>query len=449
MIPSVESRPGIARAAAILIGAGLLLASCESTFFGTPEAPPLPGERVSVLKLGTQLVPDEALASLKVRLPRPWRNPDWPQEGGYSSHAMHHLDLPDSLSLAWRADIGTAASGDQRMVNDPVVGDGRIYTIDAGSTVSAFAVGDGNEVWQEDLTPEDEDDDLFGGGLGYWQGTLYVTTPFAKVMALDAASGQTRWEVSLPAPMHAPPAISDGRVFVQTVDDHLFVLAADDGRQLWDYQAVSEPTTLLGGPAPAVLGTTMVAAFSSGEVFAFQVETGRVLWSEQLGAVGASASAGTLTDIHGAPVMDRELAFAASYAGTLAGLDLRRGGRAWDAGIGSTQAPWVAGDFLFMLTTDSELLCITRGDGRIRWVTQLPQFEDPEERTGPIYWSGPVLGGDRLLVTSSTAEAYSVSPYTGAILGRFELPAKTFLPPIIADGTLYFLSDDAELIALR
>jgi outer membrane protein assembly factor BamB len=335
------------------------------------------------------------------------------------------------------------------MVNEPVAGDGRVFTIDAGSTVSAFDARDGKPVWQEDLTPEDEDDDLFGGGIGYWQGTLYVTTPFAKVIALDAATGQKRWETALPAPLHAPPSISDGRVFVQTVDDHLFVLAADDGRQLWDYQAVSEPTTLLGGPAPAVLGTVLVAAFSSGEVYAFQVETGRVLWNEQLGGVGAAASSGTLTDIHGAPVIDRELTFAASYAGTLAALDLRRGGRAWDAGIGSAQTPWVAGDFLYVLTNDAELVCLVRADGRVRWVTPLPRFEDPEERTGPIYWSGPVLGGDRLLVTSSVGDAFSVSPYTGKILGRFELPARTFLPPIVADGTLYFLSDDAELIALR
>ncbi|MBX6323430.1 MAG: PQQ-binding-like beta-propeller repeat protein [Rhodospirillaceae bacterium] len=445
----MTSRSAALRAAWAL-GLAAVLAGCDSTFFGKPEGPPLPGERISVLKMGTQLVPDEALASLQVRLPRPWRNTDWPQAGGYTGHAMHHLALPDDLKVAWRADIGTSASRDQRMVNDPVVADSRIFTIDAGSRLSAFSVADGKRLWSEDLTPEEEEADLFGGGLGYWQGTLYVTTPYAKVLALDPANGERRWEVSLPAPMHAPPTISDGRVFVQTVDDHLFVLAADDGRQLWDYEGVSEPTTLLGGPSPAVLGTVAVVAFSSGEVFAFQVETGRVLWSESLGGAGlVPGSASTLSDIRGSPVIDRDLVFAASYAGTLAALDLRRGGRAWDAGIGSAQQPWVAGDYLYVLTNDAELVCMRRTDGRIRWVTQLPRFQDPEEKSGPIYWSGPVLGGDRLIVTSSAAEAYSVSPYTGAILGRFELPARTFLPPIIADGTLYFLSDDAELIALR
>jgi outer membrane protein assembly factor BamB len=43
----------------------------------------------------------------------------------------------------------------------------------------------------------------------------------------------------------------------------------------------------------------------------------------------------------------------------------------------------------------------------------------------------------------------SFSPYTGAALGRVTLPDGTFLTPIIANETLYVLTDEADLIALR
>jgi outer membrane protein assembly factor BamB len=324
-----------------------------------------------------------------------------------------------------------------------------VFTIDAGSTVTAFSLADGSEQWQVDLTPDEEDDDLFGGGLGWWRGTLYVTTPFARVFALDEATGAVRWETAVAAPMRVPPAVSDGRVFVMTIDNELVVLAADDGRRLWNHQAVGGPAQLLGGPTPAVLGTVMVAAFSSGELFAFQVETGRILWSDQLAGLAAGGIGDVLTDIHGRPLIDRDLAFAVSYAGSFAGIDLRRGGRAWDVNLASSQTPWVAGDYLYLVTADAELVCVLRRDGRIRWITALPKYEDPEDLSGPILWSGPVLGGDRLLLTNSLGEAYSVSPYSGKILGRFDLPAPTYQAPIIVDGTLLFISDNAELIALR
>ena len=75
-----------------------------------------------------------------------------------------------------------------------------------------------------------------------------------------------------------------------------------------------------------------------------------------------------------------------------------------------------------MLTSDAEIVCLSRRDGRIRWVTPLPRFEDAADREGPIEWVGPVLASDRLIVASSAGEALAVSPYTGRIMGRIRLP---------------------------
>jgi hypothetical protein len=60
-----------------------------------------------------------------------------------------------------------------------------------------------------------------------------------------------------------------------------------------------------------------------------------------------------------------------------------------------------------------------------------------------------VLAGDRLIVTGSNSDAYSISPYTGEILGKIELPGRSHLAPIIVNGTLLMLTDNAELIAMR
>jgi hypothetical protein len=60
-----------------------------------------------------------------------------------------------------------------------------------------------------------------------------------------------------------------------------------------------------------------------------------------------------------------------------------------------------------------------------------------------------VLASDRLIVTGSSGEALSISPYTGEILGRMELSSSAHLPAIVAGDTVYILSDDAVLTALR
>jgi outer membrane protein assembly factor BamB len=82
-------------------------------------------------------------------------------------------------------------------------------------------------------------------------------------------------------------------------------------------------------------------------------------------------------------------------------------------------------------------------------VTQLPEFENPKSKTDRIIWTGPVLASDRLIVASSDEEAYAVSPYDGRIMGKISLPDGVTIGPIVAGDTVYFLSDDGELVAYR
>ncbi len=422
----------------------LALGACDKTKV------PLPGQRVSVLQLDRDLAVDPALADVSVQLPRPYVNDAWAQAGGNQAHAMYHLAAGNGvLGQAWSASIGSSADSANRLLAEPVVADGMVFTLDAESLVSAYSASGGGRAWSSDLTPEVDDDDLFGGGVAVAEGKVFVTTPFAKLIALDERSGAKLWEVDAPAPMRSPPAVSDGRIFTLTIDNQLVVYATDDGRRLWSNAGVEEAAGLLGGTTPAVLGDVVVAAYTSGELLAFDVVSGRSLWSDSLAGKSRGDAVAALTDIRGRPVIDRDLVIAIGNGGVMAAIDLQRGGRVWDASLGGTQSPWVAGDFIYVLTNNSEVICLARGDGRIKWIQQLPKFEDPVDHEDPIYWSGPVLAGDRLLVTGSNGVAVSISPYSGDVLGKQELPDSSHLPPVVANQTVYILSDDARLIALR
>jgi outer membrane protein assembly factor BamB len=433
---------------AVLLAAAFGLTACD-TFFGEEDGPPLPGERISVLRLNRTLVPDPALSDLRVRLPEPYANTEWPQPGGFSTHAMQHLAAGESLNKAWASSVGQGSGDDRFILAQPVVAGGRIYAVDAGDTVTAFDAQSGGQAWRVDLTPADENDDLFGGGLAIDGERLFVTTPYGEVAAVDVASGKVLWQIKVGGPLRSAPAASGGRVFVVTTDNQLFALAQDDGRRLWDYTALAQDAGLLGGSTPAVAGAVVVAAFSSGELFAFSVDSGRTLWSDSLAGTARGDAIATLADIRGLPVIDRGRVIAVSNSGTMTAIDLERGGRLWNASIGSSQTPWVAGDFVYVLSTAGEVICLTRDEGRVRWIESLPQFQNEKDREDPIVWSGPVLVGDRLIVTSTAGDALSLSPYTGEPLGRIQLPSSAHLPPIVANSTMYMLSDNGELTAFR
>ena len=248
--------------------------------------------------------------------------------------------------------------------------------------------------------------------------------------------------------MNAPVA-SGGRVFVSSQDNHLFALAQTDGRRLWDHQGITESAGILESTSAAVAGEFVIAPYTSGELFALRVQNGRPAWNDMLTSTGSGTALAELDDIAGRPVVDRDMVFAISHSGVMAAITLNTGDRTWSRDIGGIQTPWVAGDFIYVVSTDQQLICLTRKEGRVKWIHQLPRWEDPADKSDAIVWAGPVLVSDRLILVSSQGYAVSISPYTGQLLGRIQIPAAAFIAPVVANDTLYLLTNDAQLVALR
>jgi len=433
----------------ILAGLAVISLSACDTWFGEDEAPPLPGERISVLLHERSIKPDENLDNQEIILPPPTMNDEWPQAGGFANHAMHHIKIADNLTKAWRIDVGSASDDSDRIVAQPVVADGKIFTMDSENTVTAFDSETGKSLWDLDLTPDHEDDGHISGGLAYENGRLFVATGFAIVFAIEADTGKVIWTAKAESPMRAAPTARGNRLFVITLNNKLIAYDGRDGKVLWDYTGISENASILGGASPAVDQGVVVAAFSSGDVVALKVENGNQIWNENLTGKRRTNAISALTAIRGRPVIDRGRVYVISSSGTFTAIDLKSGRRYWSKELSSQETPWIAGDYLYIVTPDAELVSVNRMNGNIHWVTALPRWEDEEDRKGNLTWSTPILASNRLIVAGSNGEAYSISPYTGEILGKVEMPDKITVAPLAANGTLFFLSDGADLVAYR
>jgi len=434
----------------LLISVSLALSGCDMPeWLGEGEDPPLPGERISILLLEDKLKADPTIADLDVRLPRPYVNDDWPQSSGHPTHAMHHLALGDALELIWRVDIGAGSDDLERLMAAPIYANDMIYVLDANSHVSARRADNGELIWRYNLTPKGEEKGAIGGGLAYGDGTLFVTTGYGEVRALEPENGAEIWVAKIGIPIRGAPTFDRGKVFAISYDNRLHALNAIDGSVQWSHVGISENAGLIGAASAASQGAMLVVPYSSGELFALRAANGQVAWADSLTRVGRLTSLSQLGDINGAPVIDRGRVFAVSHAGRMVAIDLRTGRRIWDQDIGSIQTPWVAGNFVFVVTSDAQVVAMSRDNGRVRWVRQLARYGDPEDRVDPIQWAGPLLAGDRIIVASSEGAVIAISPYTGEVIGQIAVPDGVSISPIVANGTLYLLTDNAELLAYR
>ena len=446
MRPMTGRARRLSRRSVVLLPA--LLGGC-SWFEGllNDDKPPLPGKRIALMNTHHGLDVDENHA--RVVLPPPVANADWPQAGGNPAHVMGHLAVGDTLQAAWRVDIGEGGGYRRKITAQPVIAGGRVFTMDSDAVVTAYDVASGAQLWRVDTQAEDDRSTNVGGGIAVDGDTLYAGTGRAEVLALEAATGKIRWRKTVSSPVRSAPTVAEGRIFVATLDNQLQALATDDGRRLWGFQAQPAETTVLGLPAPAYAEGLVVAGFGSGDIVGLRATSGSVAWSDSLAASRGRNSLLDLSAVRGLPVVSDGRVYVGGLGGLTISLDLRTGRRLWEREVATGDMPWLAGDWLFLLSTEGQVAALARADGAVAWVTQLPLYQDEEKKRDPIRWIGPVLAGDRLILGSTDARAVAVSPYTGEIMGEQKLSGAMSVPAAVAGRTVYVITDDATLVALR
>src|SRR6185503_20224085 len=293
----------------VLAAASMLLSGCSvlseigGWFTTSGKKSNLRGVRIPVMSLDSDIKPDATIAGTPVVLPPPYRNPEWPQPGGYASNAMYHLAAPGRLRQIWSEDAGKGNDIDSHLTSPPVIGGGLIYALDSEAHIYVFRATDGHPVWNRRLAPKNGTDmptlwgllgkaNTFdppqgaGGGVAYDDGKIFVTSGFGVLRCMDAKTGRDLWQKDLKMPIINAPVVNGGRIFVSTHDNHLYAMAETDGRTLWENQGIAEAAGILASTNVAVSGETVIAPYTSGELFALRVQNGQVGWSDVLSRTG-------------------------------------------------------------------------------------------------------------------------------------------------------------------
>jgi outer membrane protein assembly factor BamB len=435
---------------ALMIAAAFAASGCSVLKKGKKTNTPVLGQRIAVLTGENDVTVDPATTSLPMSLPEAVANTDWTQSGGSASKSMGQLALGTALANAFSVQAGRGSSLTARLSATPIVANGHVFVTDTIGTVRAFDGRTGAQLWASQ-TPSEKggEQSLYGGGIAYDQGRIYATNGLGYVVALDERNGGLVWKVRPAGPLRGSPTIASGAVYVMSQDNQIFSLKEENGATNWSQPASLEIAGVFGSASPAVGQGTVVAGFSSGELNAYRYENGRQVWQDALQRTSIRTSVSSLNDIDADPVIDNGQVIAVGGGGRMVALDLITGQRQWELNLAGISTPWLAGDWIFVVTDDSKLICVYRQNGHIRWINQLPEFQKAKSKKGEIEYSGPVLAGGRLIVTGSNGALIFVDPTTGAFQSQTAVGAGVSLSPVVANSTLYLFDDRGRLHAFR
>lgn len=414
----------------------------------------LPGERIAVrdtLAGVTERDTGAANRAEPVAIPAQTGNAEWTQRGGSASHHIANPAIRAAVAPVWSAAIGAAEGRKSRITADPVVAGGRIFTIDAASTVTATG-GDGGTLWQAGLTPANEKaGDRSGGGLAYSGGRLFATTGFGELVALNPATGQVLWRQKLDAPVSGAPTAVGDRVYVVGRNAVGWAIDAATGKVDWTLPGTSATSGVIGTGAPAVGDGTVVFPFASGDLIAVTTGGGAERWTANLSGQRLGRAWSSIRDITSDPVIVGNRLYAGNQSGRVAAIDLTSGERIWSAREGAYGPVAVTGSDIFLINDEAQLVRLSSSTGEKVWAVPLPHYTATKEKKRAeihVHY-GPVLAGGRLFVASSDGELRIFDPASGALVGNAPIPGGAATAPVVAGGAAYVVSRDGKLHAFR
>jgi outer membrane protein assembly factor BamB len=264
-------------------------------------------------------------------------------------------------------------------------------------------------------------------------GVLYGASS-REIFAVDAASGEVKWQASLVRAVLAPVGLQQGLVVAVMDPDTVIAYHASTGQPAWQHS--------LGATAGAIRVTVgsdgVYLAAPQGRLVALSLADGHQLW--------ALTIPGALTP----PASTRDRVFIGSSDNVFYALNSRNGHLEWKWRTGGDVVGATADrDAAYFVSLDNILRAVNRGNGNQRW-----QKDTGTRPTGAPHVVGPIV-----VVPGVAATLSAFSVLTGAPVGSFSPPSSAELEfegdPMFDPVLLPFevaaaiLTRDGRVIALR
>ncbi|MBQ3565358.1 MAG: PQQ-binding-like beta-propeller repeat protein [Alphaproteobacteria bacterium] len=347
-----------------------------------------------------------------------------------------------TLSEKWSASLDFESSDQIRPLSSTVAAEGKVFCMDAAGIVYAFDEKSGHLIWKISTTHKNKDGQV-GGALAFSDGHLIVSTSFAEAFSLDAKTGSIQWRKKIPAPCKGDGiTVDSGKAYLLCDNGVLQVLNISDGSVIWAHSGMPTFTTYAGSAGVAVCDGVVYVAYPSGEVFAL-LENGSVLWSAIISKFSFSNASKSFSHPRACPIVKDNILYVVCASRQITAFDIKNGNILWQRDHGSTQTPALSGNSLFIYDDNSELVCLNKDTGNVKWSKKLSDNSE-------IVWYGPILSSDGLILTSSKGNVICLSAKDGSTIKAFDADsAGISVPPTVANETLYILGDSGKLAAYK
>jgi len=340
------------------------------------------------------------------------------------------LKSKTKLDLNWSIPTGKSTKSDSFLKLKPAIHKAVVYTADASGQVLAIDKNTSHVVWSVQLK------EGLVSGPTVAEGVVALGTNASSFVLLNQADGRQLMRKNVSGEVLSKPIISNHRVIVKTIDGNLYAFDLKTGKKLWMSEHGAPHLILKASSSPILLGKLVLVGFSDGKLDAVDVETGRVVWQRSIAYASGSSDVERLVDIDADPLARGDTVYLATYQGYVGALTLSNGQFLWSKPSSIYKNMAIDDENVYVSDNDDVLWAISRQTGHVKW-------KQTALKARGI--TAPALMGSRLVVGDKTGLLHVLSTQDGEFVSRQQLSGPIYFDPAISGRYIYVMTANGKL----
>ncbi len=338
------------------------------------------------------------------------------------------------VETLWSTDVGSGY-GDLYHQFVPAVDGKAIYAANRDGVVVALDRESGRQLWKQDL------DLTLSGGIGAGFGTLVVASEEGNVIALNAEDGSELWRGRVPSEVVSQPQLNTDLVVVQVINGQIDAFDRVTGEHRWSFDSQVPQLSLRGTSEPLLGQDVTLAGFANGKLVAIDNRVGNALWEQRVALAEGRSELERIVDVDGKPLFFNDLIYVPSYQGRLVAINPFAARIVWAQDFSSYRGLAAGFGNVYGVSDQDLVSAFDAGSSASVW-----------QQDGLRYrrLTSPAVLGTTLVVGDAEGYLHFLSQIDGHFVARYHVDsAGIYSTPVVADDTLYVLSNDGRLVALK
>ena len=364
------------------------------------------------------------------------------------------LDYP--LEKIWQIDTDQNINSENPFLSEPIIISSHLYLVNNEGVVFKISINNGKIIWKKNIF-NDLDNTIIGtpsisGNISN-QGdvTIYVNSGYNEVLAINGNNGDVIWKKTHNLPFRGGITVSKDILLISDFAGNFLCINNKNGEINWNILLGSDYNSVYTNARPIVAKNKIIVPGTGGTFFVISVETGNVLWTDNLSSNKQLPKIFHAGDIVANPLFKNGVIYLVSQSGNISAFDINTSQELWNLPIGGFETPTLSGKTIFINGNMGLLTAIDINSGKVRWTKKYPSYINDDaffaEKEIALY-KGPTLINSKILFGDHNGTIHIIDANNGSDLGNLSV-GKLAIPPIPANKKVFFLTATGKLLAYK